>query len=352
MMIMTELPPRSEMIDAFMRSDPAYDGIFVTAVQTTGIFCRPTCPARKPRPENVYFFPCARDALLAGYRACKKCRPMEPADAPPEWLRVLLEEVEADPVRRWTDEDLRRLDLHPDRVRRWFQKVHGMSFHAYSRARRLGLAMGQIRIGSDVSSVAFDHGYDSLSGFGEAFKQLFGAAPVGSAAATIVTINRYLSPLGPMVLGATEQAVCLVEFAERRMLATQLDRLRRRLGCVMVPGTTKLLERAAAELDAYFDGASRDFSMPLLTPGTDLQQAVWKQLMSIPYGATISYGELAREVGRPTAVRAVARSVGDNRISIVIPCHRVVGHDGRLTGYGGGLWRKKRLLEHEEGQGD
>jgi AraC family transcriptional regulator of adaptative response/methylated-DNA-[protein]-cysteine methyltransferase len=162
-MITTELPPHDEMLTAFLSRDPGYDGVFVTAVATTGIFCRPSCTARKPRPENVEFFPTNRDALLAGYRPCLRCRPLEPAGAVPSWVREMLTEIENDPTRRWTDQDLRDRGLHPDRVRRWFQHHHGMTFHAYHRARRLGLALGRIRHGSDVTSSAFDHGYDSLS---------------------------------------------------------------------------------------------------------------------------------------------------------------------------------------------
>jgi len=336
------------MWNALLTRDDAFDGVFVVGVETTGIFCRPSCPARKPRRDNVRFYAGARDALLAGFRPCKRCRPLEPPGSPPEWLRGLLEEIEADPGLRWSDRDLRQRGLTPDRVRRWFQVHHGMTFHAYHRARRLGLALGQISLGADVSSSAFAAGYDSLSGFNDAFRQLFGAAPTRSDDSKVVTVNRYLSPLGPMLLGVTQEQLCLMEFADRRMLETQIERLRRRLQCSMVPGSSPLLDRAAAELDAYFTGVLRVFSLPLALPGTEFQQRVWRQLMKIPFGETISYAQLASRIGQPSAVRAVARANGDNRLAIVVPCHRVIGSDGRLTGYGGGLWRKQKLLEHEQ----
>ena len=346
-MISQELPPRAEMLTAFLNRDASYDGVFVTAVATTGIFCRPSCTARKPRPENVEFFSGARDALTAGYRPCLRCRPLEPTGSAPDWVQHLLVDVENDPERRWTDADLRARALHPDRVRRWFQEHHGMTFHAYSRARRLGLALGRIRHGSDVTTSAFDHGFESLSGFNDAFKRLFGTSPGRSGATSLVTMTRYLSPLGPMLVGATDEAVCLLEFADRRMLQTQLQRLAGRLGCSFAPGTNPIIDLAADELESYFAGELTRFTMPVSAPGTDFQTAVWDRLLEIPYGTTVSYGDLARALGRASAVRAVARAVGDNRIAVVVPCHRVVGADGSLTGYGGGLWRKQKLLDHE-----
>lgn len=341
------LPSPDEMTRAFLSRDPEYEGVFVTGVVTTGIFCRPTCSARKPRPENIEFYPSPREALLAGYHPCQRCRPMEPAGTAPAWLQRLLLEVESDPARRWTDADLRSLGVKPDRVRRWFQKDHGMTFHSYSRARRLGLALGRIRHGSAITPTAFDHGYDSLSGFHDAVKQLAGSPPRQARDAGTIRVTRILTPLGPMVAGATQEALCLLEFAERRMLETQLRRLRARLGAVVVPGSNPILGKTAAELERYFSGELRTFSLPLSTPGSDFQQQVWSEIRTIPHGETRSYGELARAVGRTQAVRAVARATGDNRIAIVIPCHRVIGTDGRLTGYGGGLWRKRRLLELE-----
>jgi AraC family transcriptional regulator of adaptative response/methylated-DNA-[protein]-cysteine methyltransferase len=346
-MIENELPTRDEMLTAFLQRDPTYDGVFVTAVATTGIFCRPSCTARKPLPENVDFFANARDALTAGYRPCLRCRPLEPPGSAPAWVRDLLNDVDQDPSRRWTDQDLRQRGLHPDRVRRWFQQHHGMTFHAHNRARRLGLALGRIRHGSEVTGSAYDHGFDSLSGFNDAFKRLFGTSPGRAGSTSSVTVTRYLSPLGPMLVGATDDAVCLLEFVDRRMLQTQLRTLASRLGCSFVPGSNPVIDRAVEELDAYFAGTLERFAMPLHTPGTDFQTAVWNRLLEIPYGTTVSYAVVARDIGRPSAVRAVARANGDNRIAIVIPCHRVIGSDGRLTGYGGGLWRKKKLLDHE-----
>lgn len=350
-MASTALPPRTELLRAYDRRDPSYEGIFVTAVKTTGIFCRPTCTAKKPLPENVDFFPTCRDALFAGYRPCKRCRPLEPAGSPPEWLRGVLEQIEAEPERRWRDQDLRDLGLEPDRVRRWFQKHHGMTFHAYTRSRRLGAALGTIQSGAKVIDAAFDHGFESLSGFNEAFRRLTGRAPTAAADGPRVLLTRILTPLGPMIAGATDEALTILEFADRRMLPLQLRRMTDRLRCTVAPGEGEIHHRLERELTAYFAGEPVDFTVPIRAPGTPWQEQVWNRLLEIPSGTTTTYGSLAKELGRPTGARAVARAVGDNRFAILIPCHRVVGSDGNLTGYGGGLWRKRRLLEIEEVEG-
>lgn len=335
------------MFSAFEGRDSTYDGVFFTAVQTTGIFCRPSCPARRPKRENVEFYPSARDALLAGFKPCKRCRLMEPSGQPPTWLRPLLAELDNQPAKRFTDQDLRTMALDPSSVRRWFRSNHGMTFHAYQRARRLGLALGQIREGADITDTAYDHGYESLSGFRDAFAKYFGDAPGRSRAAALVSMTRVLTPLGPMVAGATDDGICLLEFADRRMLETQIKRLRKHLDCAFAPGSNDHIAQLDEELHEYFDGRLRQFTVPTVEPGTDFQRAVWEQLRTIPYGMTRSYEEQARALGRPTARRAVGRANGDNRIAIVIPCHRVVASDGTLCGYGGGLWRKQHLLDHE-----
>jgi AraC family transcriptional regulator of adaptative response/methylated-DNA-[protein]-cysteine methyltransferase len=341
------LPSREEMLTAVMSRDAGYDGVFVTAVRTTGIFCRPSCSAKKPLPGHVAFYPTAREALIAGFRPCLRCRPLEAAGEAPEWLRPLLAQVEEDPTRRWRDADLRRLRLNPDRVRRWFLARHAMTFQAYTRARRLGLALGRIREGERVTTSALDHGFDSLSGFNDAFRRLFGAAPTHSDDLQMIAVRRLSTPLGAMLVAGGDEGLHLLEFADRRMLETQIVRLRRRLPIAFVPGNHAVIDQIERELEEYFAGQRRSFEVPVADPGTEFQRAVWQRLREIPYGATVSYAEVARDLGCPTGVRAVARANGDNRLAILIPCHRVIGSDGQLTGYGGGLWRKQRLLELE-----
>ncbi len=342
-----ELPPDAELVRAFLEGDSAYDGVFFTGVRTTGIFCRPTCRARKPKPENVEFFQRANDALFAGYRPCLRCKPLEPPGRAPEWVRPLLARVERDPTSRLRDRDLRQMGLDPSRVRRWFHKHHGMTFHAYQRARRLGSALGQLREGRDVTNTAFDHGFDSLSGFNAAFARFAGAPPTEAREREVILVTRILTPLGPMVAAACDRSLRLLEFTDRRMLETQVGRLVKRTGGVLAPGKSAILERTEIELGEYFGGARKEFTLPLAPAGTDFQKRVWEALGRIPFGETRSYGGQARSIGRPRAVRAVASANGDNPIAIVIPCHRVIGADGTLTGYGGGLPRKRFLLDLE-----
>jgi len=155
------------------------------------------------------------------------------------------------------------------------------------------------------------------------------------------------TPIGEMVAGATETHLVMFEFEHRRMYNTQIERLRAALGAELVPGDSPVFEVLRTQLDEYFEGTRRDFTVPLLTPGTPFQVKVWEALQRLPSGTTTSYKDLAVSIGQPDAVRAVARANGDNRIAILIPCHRVIGSDGQLVGYGGGLWRKRKLLDLE-----
>jgi AraC family transcriptional regulator, regulatory protein of adaptative response / methylated-DNA-[protein]-cysteine methyltransferase len=346
-MSMQPLPSDDEMYRALLARDASYDGIFFVGVRSTGIFCRPVCPARKPMRRNVDFFPSARDALAQGFRPCKRCDPLQPQGETPVSIQSLLDEIETDPSLRLRDEDLHARGLEPATVRRWFKRHHGMTFHAYQRARRMANALGALAQGGSVTHAAFDSGFDSVSGFQDAMRRITGRSPAASRDAVVVRMARVLTPLGPMLMGTREAGVVLLEFTDRRMLGTQLQRLAQRLKCVFVPGATPVGRELEAELSAYFAGELQSFSAPLVPAGTEFQQAAWRVLSSIPYGETRSYAEQARMLGRPTAVRAVARANGDNPIAIVVPCHRVIGADGKLTGYGGGLWRKRWLLHHE-----
>jgi AraC family transcriptional regulator, regulatory protein of adaptative response / methylated-DNA-[protein]-cysteine methyltransferase len=341
------LPPRREMERAFLRSDAAYDGIFVIGVRTTGIFCRPSCPARKPLPANLEFFASLREAMFAGYRPCRRCDPVRPPGTAPAWVTQLLAEVEQDPERRLHDGDLRRLGIDPARARRYFLAQYGMTFHAYCRGRRLAGALRQLRAGEPLDQVALGTGWNSHSGFREAFARTFGTPPGRGRDAACVVTTAIDTPLGPVIAGATDEGLCLLEFTDRRMLEGQLQRLQRLLRQPLVPGEHARLQQAREELDRYFAGALDAFAVPLVVRGTPFEERIWRELVRIPYGETISYAQLAGRVDSPGGQRAVGRANGLNRISIIIPCHRVVNSNGQLGGYGGGLWRKHWLLAHE-----
>ena len=174
---MSQLPPRETMEQAYRKSDESFDGVFFVAVKSTGIFCRPSCGARKPLPGNVEFYPTPREALYSGYRPCKRCQPLNAVGTPPAWVNRLLQEVERDPSRRLTDADIRAMGIDPARARRFFRAKHGMTFQSYSRSRRLGRALEQIRKGGDLDDVALGHGFESHSGFRSAFSRKFGSTP-------------------------------------------------------------------------------------------------------------------------------------------------------------------------------
>ena len=342
-----KLVEREEMLRAFMEKDASYDGLFYAGVTTTMIFCRPACPARKPKPEHVEFYPTAREALFAGFRPCRRCRPLAHGRHTPSWVKGLIEEVEDDPARRIRDNELRERGMEPAAVRRYFLKAFGMTFQAYCRARRLGAAFSAIRRGGSIDDAVFDHGWQSHSGFREAFAKAAQAPPGMARDKDYVRLAWIETPLGPMAAGATERSLCLLEFTDRRMLERQLEVLNRRLGLPLLPGESPLFDRLRVELDEYFTGRRQSFDLPLEYPGTDFQRRVWKALLRIPYGQTRCYSDLALELGNPGARRAIGQANGLNRIAILIPCHRVINSDGALGGYGGGLWRKLRLLETE-----
>lgn len=201
-----------------------------------------------------------------------------------------------------------------------------------------------------MSEAAHSSGYESESGFRTAFERVFGSSPSETGNCHPVTLSWIRTAVGPLVVGTTEQAVCLLEFSDRRMLESQLRTLRRRFHTALLPGSNRLVTELQAQLEEYFAGQRREFNIPLSYPGTPFQEKVWSHLLRIPYGSTCSYKDLARAVGHPQAVRAVGTANGMNRLAILIPCHRVVNASGELGGYGGGLWRKRLLLDLESAQ--
>jgi AraC family transcriptional regulator, regulatory protein of adaptative response / methylated-DNA-[protein]-cysteine methyltransferase len=351
---MTQLPDPARMYRATLERDSSYDGVFFLGVRTTGVFCRPSCPARKPREENVEYFVSVDAARAAGFRPCKRCRPLALGGPELDEARGILASLELAPHERLSDADLRERSIDPVRARRAFRASFGMTFHAWQRTRRLGLALQELRAGRDRDVTAARFGWESPSGFAEAFERLFGAPPTRASSEgdlrECLFVRVLASPVGPLLAGATARGICLLEFADRPALKSQATSLRASLGCAVAAGTTPHLDQLARELAEWFAGRRKQFGVPLELRGTAFERQVWQRLLEIPYGATLSYEALARGIGRPGAQRAVGRANGKNRIAILVPCHRVVQKNGELRGYGGGLWRKKFLLDLEAGQ--
>lgn len=334
------------MIEATLERSGVADGALVAAV-ATGVFCRSGCEAAADADRA---FDSARDALAAGFRPCRRCRPLRAHQPDPEWLPTLLEDIAADPARRWHDQDLTSRHLDPVEVRRWFVSHYGLTFHAWCRLGRLGRVLREWQTGADTVRAIREQGFESESDFREAFAGVFGHPPNAVDRESCLWLNRIRTPVGPMLAAVGDPGLCLLTFAEHHPLDNALRQMRREFGRVLVPGDHPLAQRVQGELDAYFEGRLRAFTVPARVVGTAFQEQVWAALSSIPYGQTRSYGDIAEALNHPEAMRAVGRAVGDNRIPIVLPCHRVIGRGGELTGYRGGLWRKRYLLALEQSE--
>jgi AraC family transcriptional regulator of adaptative response/methylated-DNA-[protein]-cysteine methyltransferase len=347
MKAMELLPPSETMYRALVNRDSSFEGIFFAGVRTTGIFCRPTCTAKKPARENVDFFATPSEALHGGYRPCLRCQPMDPDKRPPKLIERLRTEVERAPGGRLTDKELAAMAIDPSTARRQFKRHYGMTFQAYHRARRIGLALREVRRGGRVDEAKNGSGFESASGFREAFTRIFGDPPTAAKDRAGLFAKRIETPLGAMLAVVDDEGLRLLEFADRRAFERELTILRQRLRTNVVPGEHPHLDAVRAQLADYFSGKNLEFNLSLAPIGSDFQLRAWDVLRSIPVAETRSYSWMAERLGNPGASRAVGRANGTNMICIIIPCHRVIRADGSLCGYGGGLWRKKWLLDHE-----
>ncbi|MCR4266189.1 bifunctional transcriptional activator/DNA repair enzyme AdaA [Nitratireductor sp. ZSWI3] len=340
-------PDDDHLYQALIARDAALDGFVYAGVTTTGIFCRITCPARKPRRENVVFYDTVAQCFEAGLRPCKRCRPLARAGEADPLVGDLLARLEAEPERRWSETDVVRLGHDPSTVRRAFKRRFGLSFLEMARLRRVGQAVENLAGGASVIEAQQEAGFASGSGFRNAVTRLLGEAPAGMRRRPLLLADWIETPIGAMVAVADGHALHLLEFLERTALPAEIRKLQKATGSAIAMGRNAPIGQIAAELDAYFAGRSARFETRLAGHGTPFERDVWRALRKIPPGAARSYSQLAAELDRPDATRAVARANGTNQIAIVIPCHRVLAADGGLTGYGGGLWRKRWLLEHE-----
>jgi len=339
---------KQEYYKALLEKDSNYEAIFYVGVKTTGVFCRPTCPARKPKFENCEFYETAQEALLASFRPCLRCRPLSHPKQVSDLVRILVEAVEANPEKRWKNRDFEKLSVNESTARRQFQRRFGMTFVEYARSRRMGIAMKQIRNGNAVIDAQLNTGYESSSGFRDAFSKIMGASPTNFDRHHYILKASWIdTPLGPMLAISDEKALYLLEFVDRRGLEREIERLRIKTKSVIIPGKTNPIRSIEVELKSYFEDGLKEFKTPLYLIGSPFQKIVWAELMRIPYGTTRSYSSQAASIGQQKAYRAVANANGANQIAIVIPCHRIINTNGDLGGYGGGILRKKWLIDHE-----
>ncbi len=267
-----------EKYSAIGKKESFYEGIFVTAVVTTGIFCRPSCRGKKPKAKNVIFYETAQQAILNGFRPCKICRPMEQEGETPYYIKELADKLQKDPYLKIKDNDLKKGGIEPSQIRRWFKKHHNMTFHSYQRMLRINNGYNQIKGGNSVTGTAFGVGYESLSGFNDGYKNIFGKSPRNTKDKNIINIIRFTTKLGAMFACATDKGLCLLEFTDRRMLEAEFRDLSKRLNAVILPGKNKYLDQAQKEVSEYMEKKRKEFTVPLHTPGTEFQQSVWKSL--------------------------------------------------------------------------
>ena len=342
-----DLPDDDTLYSALMARDPSWDGRAYVGVTSTGVFCRLTCPARKPKRENCQFFATIADCLNAGFRACKRCCPMAPAAQSDPAISSLLAKLEADPTRRWRETDIVAMGHDPSTIRRAFKRHFGITFLDMARQARLQAGLTTLAQGGKVIDAQLEAGFDSPAAFRVAFAKLLGLPPGAFKANAMLRADWFDTPLGTIIAISDPGHLHLLEFADRKALPTELKRIHKACKGSLGFGRFAPTDQAEAQLEAFFQGRSAQFDLPLALHGTEFTKAVWRILQTLPAGTTQSYSDIARRLGRPDAVRAVARANGANQIAIIIPCHRVLGADGTLTGYGGGLWRKQKLIELE-----
>jgi AraC family transcriptional regulator, regulatory protein of adaptative response / methylated-DNA-[protein]-cysteine methyltransferase len=344
MSMQTELRNKWQQV---MARDARQDGRFVFAVRSTGIYCRPSCPSRRPRRDSVEFFTDPNQAERAGYRACLRCKPTQISEQAQHVASAqkILDNAEG----AVTLADLsKRVGLSPFHLQRLFKRATGLSPREYQAARRMQHLKNGLRKGDDVTTALYDAGFGSPSRLYERAPQQLGMTPGeyrrGGAGSNI----RYAiiaSPLGRMLVAATERGLCSVRFGEH---ISELERdLRQEFHAAEFHRDDKALREYVEPLLAAIRGDKSTVDLPLDVRATAFQKKVWDQLKQIPRGETRSYSDIARAIGSPAAVRAVARACASNPVAITVPCHRVIRSDGDLAGYRWGIERKRRLLDSE-----
>lgn len=342
-----DLPDHATLYQAILTRNPGYDGRAFVCVSSTGIFCRLNCPARVPKPENCRFVETVSECIELGFRPCKRCHPLGPAaDADPA-VQALLEALASDPSKRWYESDILQLGYDPSTIRRIFKRHFGTTFLEMARAARLKAGFETLSQGGRMIDAQLDAGFSSPNAFRLAFAKLLGMRPAEFAKDAMLKADWFETPLGAMIAVSDTTHLHLLEFANRKALPAELKKLRNAVKGAIGIGRFAPTDQIETELSDFFAGKTADFQTRLALHGTPFTKRVWVALQDIPAGATRSYSDIAHIIGNTAATRAVARANGANQLAIIIPCHRVIGADGSLTGYGGGLWRKQKLIEIE-----
>ncbi len=342
-----DLPDHDTLYLALLSRDDRYDGQAYVCVSTTGIFCRLTCPARKPKSDNCTFYSTIGECIEAGFRACKRCHPLQTAASADPAIAALLVALDERPDIRWSEQHIVQLGYELSTVRRSFKRQFGMTFLEMARQRRLRDGFETLSNGGKVITAQHEASFDSPSAFRVAFAKLLGCAPGSLSKNGMLLAGWITTPLGDMIAVSSTTHLHLLEFIDRKALPTELKKLQALTKGGVGIGRPEPTEQAEEELTAFFAGRKATFETRLALQGSAFNRQVWEELRRIPVGETRSYSEIARLIGKPSATRAVARANGANQIALMVPCHRVIGADGTLTGYGGGLWRKQRLIEIE-----
>ena len=329
---------------AFMRRDRGWDGRVIGAVKTTGIYCKPSCPAKRPKREHVTFFATGEEARAAGYRACLRCKPDEVGrdrEAVTKALKLIERAEEPPSLAGLAD----AVGYAPHHFQRIFKRDLGVSPAEYARGLRSRRTESALKDNGRITDAVYDAGYSSPSGFYSDAKERLGMTPSawrdGGRGETI-RWTTFDSPIGPMLIAATSKGICRLTFDDSE---ASLRRLFPNATITEDAGGLKQLVEGALEAIAH-PAAMPD--LPIDVAGTAFQEAVWRELRKIPPGETRSYAEIAAAIGQPKAVRAVGTANGDNHVAVLIPCHRVIRSDGTLGGYAGGLDRKRKLLDAEQ----
>lgn len=340
------IPTAQTCWDAVLAHDSAYDGQFWYGVKSTGIFCRPACPSRRPKRENVAFFDSPQAAQAAGYRACLRCQPEKVGAAAQAVAKAkhLLDTAETEPN---LGELAAAVGMSPFHLQRLFKAQLGVSPKQYALSRRSEKLKTHLRRGANITTALYDAGHDSPSTLYAKTTDQLGMTPSHYAkggAGQMIHFSVTESQLGPMLVAATERGLCAVRFGEPEALVTEL---RAEYPKAELREDAAPLQEYMAGIEAHLAGQNPALQLPTDAAGTEFQHRVWEALRAIPYGETRTYSDIAEALGDPNAVRAVARACATNPVALVVPCHRVVRKGGNLAGYRWGLDRKKKLLEQE-----